>query len=228
MTPEWLNAVGTLAAVVLALFLAIFHEHLRTLFWHPTLELLVENRPPDSHLTTMASSEAGIQAACYYFRVRVQNNGNAIAKTVEVFVEQVWQKRADGIFQKWEDFLPLNLLWSHYRQPYFPSIPPGVYKHCDFGHIVDPSLRHKFLGEDHPRLGRLGIQQSQTVMCLDLAVLPNTGTHLIPPGPPYRLVVVAAAANARLVRRTIEVNLTGQWFTDESQMLRDGIGLGIL
>ena len=226
MTPEWLTAIGTLAAVAVALLLAVFHEHFRTLFWHPTLELFVENRPPDSHLTTLTNLQTGMQAACYYFRIRVRNSGNAMAKTVEVFVEEVSQRRADGVFERKEDFLPLNLLWSHYGRPYFPSIPLGVYKHCDFGHIVDPSLRHQFPGEDHPRLS---VPQSQTVMCLDLVVRPATGTHLIPPGSgPYRFVVVAAAANARLVRRTIEVNLTGQWFADESQMLSDGIGLRIL
>src|SRR5712692_11987050 len=123
MTAEWLTAIGTLAAVLVALLLAVFHEHLRTLCWHPTLELFVENRPPDSHLTTLANSQTGIQAKCYYFRIRVQNSGNAIAKTVEVFVEEVSHRRADGTFEKCEDFLPLNLLWSNYGQPYFPSIP---------------------------------------------------------------------------------------------------------
>src|SRR5712692_2669572 len=117
MTAEWLTAIGTLAAVVVALLLAIFHEHFRTLCWHPTLELLIENRPPDSHLTILTSSETGIQANCYYFRIRVRNRGNAIAETVELFIEEVSHRRADGIFEKWEDFLPLNLLWSNYGRP---------------------------------------------------------------------------------------------------------------
>jgi hypothetical protein len=229
MTPDWLTAIGTLAAVVVALLLAIFHEHLRALCWHPALELLYEHQPPDSHLTTLTNRQTGVQAACYYFRIRVRNGGNARAKNVEVFVEEVSHRRADGVFQRQEDFLPLNLLWSHYGQPYFPSIPPGVYKHCDFGHVVDPSLRNKFPREDHERLGRLGMQPSQTALCLELVVRPNTGTHLILPGPePYRFVVVAAAANARLVRRTIEVKLTGQWTTNERHMLSDAIGLRLL
>jgi len=56
-----------------------------------------------------------------------------------------------------EDFLPLNLRWSHFGNLFFPGIPPGVYKHSDFGHIIEPSLRRQFPGEEHPRLAALGI-----------------------------------------------------------------------
>lgn len=221
MMPEWLAAIGTIAAVVVALGVAIFHEHLRSLFWHPTLDIRLDNRPPDCHLTTMTNLQSGIEAACYYFRVRVLNAGNTMAETVEVFVEEIHRRRADGTFEKWQNFLPLNLGWSYYGQPYFPKIPPKVYKHCDLGHIIDPSLRQQFPGEDRPDEG---VSRSQAIMCLDLIVRPNTGTYLIPPGF-YRLILVAAAANAKLVRRTIELNLTGQWFVDEERMLREGVGL---
>lgn len=99
MTPDWLTAIGTLAAVVVALLLAIFHEHLRALCWHPALELLYEHQPPDSHLTTLTNRQTGVQAACYYFRIRVRNGGNARAKNVEVFVEEVSHRRADGVLE---------------------------------------------------------------------------------------------------------------------------------
>lgn len=224
MTTEWLTAIGTVAAVVVALVIAVFHEHLGILLWHPTLQILLENRPPDCHLTTLTNLRTGAQASCYYFRLRVRNSGNASAETVEVFVEEIHRRRADGTFERWQDFLPLNLVWTHYGQPYFPKIPPQTYKHCELGHIVDPSLRQQFAGEDHPSLG---VSQSQAVMCLDLIVRPATGTHLIRPGV-YRLVVVAVAANANAIRRTIDLNLTGNWFADESRMFREGIGLSLL
>src|SRR6266849_6272550 len=84
MTPDWLTGIGTIAAVLVALLLAVFHEPLRRLFWHPTLEILVENEPPDCHLTTLINVETGAQAACYYFRLRIKNSGNASAEVVEV------------------------------------------------------------------------------------------------------------------------------------------------
>jgi hypothetical protein len=61
-------------------------------------------------------------------------------------------------------------------------------------------------------------------MSLDLAVRPNTGSHLLPRGE-YKIVVVAVTANAAVERRTLELTQTGQWFDDEPRMLREGIGL---
>ncbi|MCJ7720246.1 MAG: hypothetical protein MUO36_02140 [Candidatus Hadarchaeum sp.] len=222
-TTEWLTAIGTNIAVVAALAIAIFHEHLRRLFWHPTLEIRLDNQPPDCNLIP-TNLQTGTQVDCYYFRIRIHNEGRASAETVEVFIEEIHRRRADGTFGRWQNFLPLNLVWAHYQQPYFPKIPPKVYKHCDLGHIFDPTFRNQIPGEDHPALGEF---QSQTVMCLALIVRPNSGTHLIPPGF-YRLTLVAVAANAKVTRRTIEMNLTGQWFPDESRMLREGIGLRLL
>jgi hypothetical protein len=227
VSAEWVTAIATIAAVVVALALAVFHEHLRNLCWHPKLQLMLENRSPDCHLTVMKNEQSGAQAPCYYFRTRVKNDGNAIAQTVEVYIEQVLQKMADQTFKAMEDFLPLNLRWAHFGNLFFPGIPPGVYKHSDFGHVIEPSLRKQFSGEEHPRLLALGIGNSQTVMSLDLVVRPNTGSYLIPPGI-YRFVVVAAAANATLIRRTIELNLTGKWFPDEARMFKDGVGLRIV
>jgi len=234
MITKWLTAIGTIGASVVALFLAIFHERLRTLLWHPTLDIALENQPPDCQLMTVTNTitvigatnagAGGVQAGCYYFRLRVYNNGRSSAEMVEVFVEEVHRRRADGTFERWQGFLSLNLVWAHYNSPYFPRIPPHVYKHCDLGHILDPSLRQQFPGEDIPTLG---IPKHQTVMCLGLIVRPSTGSYLIPPGF-YRLVIVAVAANAGIARRTVELNLTGQWYADEERMLREGVGLTLL
>lgn len=219
---DWLTAIGTLAAVVAALVLAIFHEHLRQWLWRPKLEILLENRPPDCHLTVMTNLATREQADCYYFRIRVRNSGKASAENVQVFIEEVREQRADGTFESWTEFLPLNLLWAHYRNIDFPSIPPSVYKHCDLGHILSPTKRSRFPGEDHNRIS--GLEASVTVFSLDLAVKPATGTYLLRPGR-YRIVLVAAGSNGPLVRRTIELSLTGQWFSEETQMLTQGVGL---
>lgn len=224
MTTDWLTAIGTIMAVLAALGIAIFHEHLRRLFWHPTLDIHFENQPPDCNLMPITNPQTGAQATCHYFRIRVHNIGKSSAETVEVFIEQIQRRRADGTFERWQNFLPLNLVWSHYVQPYFAKIPPQVYKHCDLGHIIDPDLRNLFPGEDCPPLN---LPESQTVMSLALIVLPSTGTYLLPAGF-YRLTLVAAAANAELTRRFMEINLTGQWFPDEQRMFREGIGVRLL
>ena len=223
--PEWLTAIGTVAAVVVALFLAVFHEHLRRWWWHPTLEIRLRNSPPDSHRTIWTHQARNLALPCYYFRIRVHNSGNASAENVEVFIERIERRRADGEYENWQQFLPLNLLWSHYGFVYFPKIAPDTEKYCDLGHIFRPDQRQQLEreGEDN-RL--LGLSETETVMCLDLAVRPNTGSHLLPRAE-YRIGVVAVAANAAVERRTLELNLTGQWFDDEPRMLREGIGLNL-
>jgi hypothetical protein len=224
MITEWLTAIGTIGAVVVALFIAIFHERLRTLLWHPTLVISHENHPPDANLIPVKNEETGDMAECYYFRLRVYNEGSTSAEMVEVFVEEIHRQRADGTFELWQDFIPLNLVWSHYNQAYFPRIPPHIYKHCDLGHIIEPSRRDRFPSEVHPRSN---ISQDKTMMCLGLITLPRSGSYLLVPGV-YHLEVVAVAANADIVRRTVELKLTGNWYPDEQAMLRDGIGIRLL
>ena len=224
MITDCLAALGPFVAAVAALFIAIFHEQLTRFFWHPTLEIRFENQPPDSNLMPVTNLQTGAQATCYYFRIRVYNTGNASAETVEVFIEEIRRRGADGTIDRWQNFLPLNLVWSHYLKPYFPTIPPKVYKHCDLGHIIDPDRRDQFQGEDYPPYG---VSQQRTLMYLALIVPPSTGTYLMPPGF-YHLTLVAVAANASLTRRIIEINQTGQWFPDEQRMLREGIGIRLL
>ncbi len=65
------------------------------------------------------------------------------------------------------------------------------------------------------------------MLSLDLAARPATGTYLLLPGH-YRVVVVAVAANAKLVRKTIDVRLTGNWFWKESEMFQHGIRIQVL
>ena len=224
MTISCLTSLGPFVAAIVALFIAIFHEQLSRLFWHPTLEIRFENQPPDSNLMPVTNIRSGAQADCYYFRIRVYNTGNTRAENVEVFIEEVRRRGADSTFERWRNFIPLNLLWSHYQQPYFPAIPQGTYKHCDLGHIIDPGRRQEFPGEDY---APYAVTQQQTLLYLALIVPPSTGIYLVPPGF-YHLTIVAVAANARLTRRTIEINQTGRWFPNEPDMLREGIGIRLL
>jgi hypothetical protein len=51
--------------------------------------------------------------------------------------------------------------------------------------------------------------------------------YLLPPGS-YRLVLELAAKNARPIRRTLQITVTGNWFADERQMLERGIAVRVL
>jgi hypothetical protein len=218
---EVVTAIGTSAAVVVALVIAVFHEHLRRLFWRPRLTIECINEAPDCHRTTSRNMATGQEVPCYYFRVRVINEGNAAAEMVEVSVDHIEQRRADGSFEIRKEFLPLNLLWAHIGQAYYPSIPPETAKHCDLGHILEPSKRGAFPAERHPVAPD---NPEETLFCLDLVVRPNTGSFLLPPGV-FRLWLTAVASNSRPTRTVVELNHTGRWFSDEARMLREGVGL---
>jgi len=223
MITDWLVAIGTIAVAVLA----IFQDRIRAWLQRPRLEVSINVAPPDCHKTTLAYTHEGqiVRAAdCYYFRLRVRNAGNQRAELVEVFAAELSKEQADGSYRRIDSFLPMNLVWSHIRKPFFDAISPGMEKLCDLGHIVDPSKRAQFGTEDNPNLD---VPLNGTVFSFDLEVTPFTLSHLIPPGK-YRLILLIGAANCRPVRKTLEITLTGKWFEDEARMLGEGIGIRIV
>ncbi len=91
-------------------------------------------------------------------------------------------------------------------------------KHCDLGHILDPN-KHEAFGIKLP-----SVNTGKTIFEFDLEVAPNTISHLIPPGI-YRIELKLAASNFKPKTITIEINHTGDWYTNEKKMFADGIGL---
>jgi hypothetical protein len=117
----------------------------------------------------------------------------------------------------------MNLRWANIGTIYFPSIASEMGKHCDVGHIVDPTRRH-LLHEDAPKLA---LTSQQASLAFDLMVAPNHRGHIIGPGE-YRLDILVAAENVRPFKRTIAISLRGTWDADETRMLRDGVGATVV
>ena len=165
-----------------------------------------------------------VNADCYYLRVWIQNHGTQRAEQVQVFAARLFRRHADGSFKAMTQFLPMNLRWAHSQQSpkgpeiFAEGISPGMGKHCDLGHIVDPKFASQ-MGKSLPN-----VASDQVILALDLEVAPNTLSHLVPPGT-YRLELKLAAANSRPVVKTVEITLTGKWFSDEAKMFSDGLGL---
>ncbi len=208
-------------AATVALLIAVFSEHLKRLFWHPKLDVQCACAPPDCLKTSMTIPGVPprvVSRPCYYFRIRVGNIGCSSAENVEVIMEELYEKRANGQFEKRQDFQALNLLWAHYGKPQFDAIPPGIYRHCDLGH-VELSL--------NPRPQAQQSERQLETFDFDFVVHPNTGQSQIRPGT-YRLRIAAVASNARIVRRTVELVFSGQWHNDEATMFRDGVSLRLV
>jgi len=221
----WTGSIATLLAVIVALF----REQLVRIWCRPKLQAIVRLSAPDCHKTqmTLSNQQTGAvidRADCYYFRLWVENTGNKRAEKVQVFVSKLFRCHADGSFVEDKSFLPMNLRWSHSQlQPFVPEIfaegiSPQMGKHCDLGHIIDPSKRTSF-GVNLP-----SVPHDKTILELDLEIAPNTLTHLVPPGI-YRVEMKLAAANVEPETKIIEINHTGDWYSDEGKMFSDGVGM---
>ena len=235
MIPDWLSAIGTLLAVVAALFIAIFQDWLRSIFSRPRLEVSISLNPPYCHKVVKYFTYSSLapdnqlygkqfQADCYYFRLRIKNNGGIRAEHVEVYAAELTKQVADGSFQLVETFTPMNLVWSNIGQAYLPAISPKMEKLCDLGHIIDPDKRKMVFEDNNPNLN---VSPGETTFSFDVELISSTLGHVIEPGR-YRLKLITGAANSQPIEKTLEINLTGKWYDDERKMLAEGISIGIL
>jgi hypothetical protein len=211
----WLVALGT---IVLAA-VGVFQETIRGRFYRPVFRVSMRTAPPDCVAVPFNQLDGTFVADSIYLKLWIENTGNATAKNAEVYASELRKQRQDGTWERVDAFPPMNLKWAHIGKMYFPTIAPEMGKHCDVGHITDPVRRH-LLKEDAPRLG---LSNQQTSLAFDVIAPPNNKGHIIGPGE-YQLDVLVAAANVRPLRRVIRITLRGTWYTDETKMLRDGVG----
>ena len=215
------NIVIAAGTIILA-FVAIFGRTFSRWFRRPKLKIIVDSNPPQCRKTFLSNTKTGDKVAdCYYFRLWVDNNGNTSAKNVEVFASELKKERADGILESVKSFTPMNLKWSNIGGLYFPAVHPKAGKYCDCFHVVDPSERN--LPEiNMENDNRKDIPQDKSILSFDTLVSANTKGHLQPPGR-YQLDIIVAAENAKAVNKRIEIKLSGDWYSDEELMLKDGV-----
>ena len=225
---QWAGVAATLAAVLVALF-----KDTALRWWNrPRLTVSIKLGPPDCaktklHYAVQRVAPTFVAADCYWLRLWVKNEGRTRAEKVQVFAEQLARRAADGTFKIVEDFLPMNLRWSHAQNPEgFPevfadAISREMGRHCDLGRVVDPSCLVD-LGESLN-----DVPPGKTDLALELEVKPNTRTHLLRPGD-YRLSLRIGAANAGPVTAVVELNHTGEWFSDPQRMFSDGLGVAVI
>jgi len=144
--PDSARWVSTLLSGLFVGTIALFHQRIWNYFVQPRLDVVFNLASPDSHKTEIKGIGHVEKTPCYYFRFRIYNYGESLAKDVEVIIEELWKKSIDtGKFVKDGTFLPLNLIWSYMREigSENPSglirqnvQPFGIFKFCDIGHIV--------------------------------------------------------------------------------------------
>jgi hypothetical protein len=218
----WIGSIATLLAVIVALS----KEELVRIWRRPSLQARILLAPPDCEkipttFSDMTGRESNVDSYC--FRLWIENTGRERAEKVQVFASKLLRRHADGTYKEDKTFLPMNLRWAHQQNPlvaeiFAEGISPKMGKHCDLGKILDPSKGKKY-GIDIP-----SVEPDKTIFELTLEVSPNTKSNLLAPGA-YRLELRLAAANAKPVTKTIEINHTGIWYADETKMFSDGIGM---
>lgn len=209
----WASFSSALIALIIGL-LGVFRDRVRSLFIKPKLKVSIKTEPPDCHKTSMAHPATGKYLYdTYYFRFRIDNIGNCHAEDVEAMVTEV-HKKINGQYKKKSDFLPLNLLWSHYRKITMEKIQPKLFKHLDFGFI----LKRNFVN-----LKKYGIEGTPNVVFqFDVAVKPNTGSHILLPGN-YKVKIVFAASNFKPIEKTYNLEIKDKWDNNEEKMLAENI-----
>ncbi|MBE3139809.1 MAG: hypothetical protein IMZ53_04400, partial [Thermoplasmata archaeon] len=151
LLPLWVTAYATICLAIVTFLLALvaaFQDRIRGWIMRPRLQVSAKMSPPDCHKTKIATGQPGfglMEADCYYFRLRVSNQGNYPATNVEVYASELYRLADDGSWSKVDHFLPMNFKWSHLGQPAMPIIHRGMDKLCDIGHIIDPSKRPHFV-----------------------------------------------------------------------------------
>lgn len=234
----WL-VIATFSAAIVALFVAMFGEWLKSLLFKPKLQLLYEHNWPDAIKTPInwkrvnpPAEENTIQGTgvCYYFRFRVKNNGNRPANNVEVYVNKIEKQNVDKSFKSYKSFIPLNLGWSNSQSKiYMPSIYAKLEKHCDLGFVLHPQQKQiDELIKPSEDLDSEEQIESNMIFLISFVVKPNaTESYKLKPGT-YRIEVIAVASNSKQSKKTFELTFIDKWFDTSKDMLSQGIGLKLI
>jgi hypothetical protein len=127
------------AGVIVAVFIGLaglMQDSIKSLFYRPALRTVYQPGTPYGHKVASRSATGTFICDNYYFRIKVENIGNESMQDIEIITDDCQKETASGIYQKVEDFLPLNLSWSH--KPTISTIPfirDGSYLFCSFGFI---------------------------------------------------------------------------------------------
>jgi hypothetical protein len=205
--PDWWAAIGTIAAVIIALFNEriqrwLLRPKLRLSYWADTRCQYTESRGPQS-------GDPPHTRRC--LRIEVLNQGKSNAVGVEVFARQLRSQESDGTFSDEPTFVPANLLWAS-TDEMTQTITPKIPKYFNLCHIIGP--QQDSLDE---QLGSV-VGTTKQDLYFDL------GVHRQPlratPGT-YIVELVLGAGNVRATRWCIRVSYNGTWPRDGVTWTRD-------
>ena len=221
--PQWTTAIFTcllFAATMILAVVALFQDMFRQWLMRPKLDIAFNLRRPDCQMFPTPEEN--------FFSVRVKNSGRTTAERVEVVVSQLLVRRDDDSLELVDYYLPKNLIWSD-DQDIYTHITPEMEKLCRLGTIVSPHERSERWSVALEVDPRKDVPADKTVF--DLGFEPNpklwTTYHGLCPGS-YQLVLLIAAIDCPPVKRTLQLDLSGSWSSDESEMFTEGIDIQLV
>jgi hypothetical protein len=173
------TAVGTLAAVIVALF----GSEIRGLWSRPKLRAVARLR--DHSIERTGNGDQG-----YFLRLWIENQGQEPAASVQVFLDAVSKKQANGTFRTVDEFLPMNLRWAHESSggpEVFAAISPRIGRQCSVEAVLKSAPAEFTLWTEVGPLNKSNVVSAGT----------------------YLLDVKVAAANARPIPQRFELSFTG-------------------
>jgi hypothetical protein len=215
---QWVSGIGTLLAVIIALFKDPIVAWRR----RPRLDVTCSKEVPwtvKTQSTYWQGKWAGggvWRGDCYFVRAKVENIGNIRSEKVQVSATRLSKRGADDKFVDMAVRLPLNMKWANSKPDQavmvLDGISSGMSAFCDIVSVCDP---------DNPYQSRpakdVTVAQPQTeVRIVDLA--PGT----------YRLTIRIAAANVAPIDRIVEFTHTGTWIGDDVAMRLDCLGVSLV
>jgi len=180
-----LVAIGTIVVAILA----IWGDWFRDRFASP--QLAIRLRETRGNLTSMGGRKV------MYYHLIVENKRQwALAKGVQIMLDGIWRRAADGSFKPETLAASLPLTWAY---PQFNPVNPSIRDRmiCDLGYIIE--------GESHFKPS--------------LYIYPNNFKGFVGANEAVRLILKIQAENFTSKRpHVIEVHWDGQWSTDMEQM----------
>ncbi len=210
--PQWWVIIVTLIVAITS----FFREKILNYFFKAKVDVEFKVLPPNCHKTHFNSGPNTPKTACYYYRLKVKSLNNTSPKKLEMIVTKKWIKTGDD-FNEDKSFLPMSLVWSHYRTSILDHIPPKLFKFCDFGYIIDPQYT-KELTKQYINT----VNNGTVVLDMDFEIRPNTGSSIIIPGV-YRFEIIMVGQNFKEIKKIFEVNVPDYWSNSEQQMLNNGL-----
>src|SRR3990172_309395 len=134
--PTWVTAIATILlgiATILLAVVAVFQDKIRDYLTRPILKVSTRMSPPDAHKTRIATNIPGygsVDADCYYFRLRVANEGNRPATNVQIYASELHHLTDEGLWKQVDHFQPMNLKWTNIGKPELEILHRGMEKLC--------------------------------------------------------------------------------------------------